>query len=108
MKTALLIRLPKSSKSDFVGSVNDAYKPEDLKWHLVSIDANNAFQVLNSGQSSIEDMPVADFAIAIMAGQDVRLIELNLPLVNSKKLNQLLPNLIEDYLLASPSNYLLT
>ena len=107
MKTALLIRLPKSSKSDFVGSVNDAYKPEDLKWHLVSIDANNAFQVLNSGQSSIEDMPVADFAIAIMAGQDVRLIELNLPLVNSKKLKQLLPNLIEDYLLASPSNYLL-
>jgi hypothetical protein len=52
-------------------------------------------------------MPVADFAIAIMAGQDVRLIELNLPLVNSKKLKQLLPNLIEDYLLSSPSNYLL-
>jgi hypothetical protein len=107
MKTALLIHLAKSSKSDFSESVNDAHKLENLKWNLVSIDANNDFQVLDSGRSSIEDMPVADFAIAIMAGQDVRLIELNLPLVNSKKLKQLLPNLIEDYLLSSPSNYLL-
>jgi hypothetical protein len=107
MKTALLIHLNKSSKSDFAGSVNDAHKLEDQKWNLVSIDSNNDFKTLDSGYSSIADMPVADFAIAIMAGQDVRLIELNLPLVNSKKLKQLLPNLIEDYLLASPSNYLL-
>jgi len=107
MKTALLIHLAKSSKSDFAGSFNDAHKPEDLEWNLVSIDSNNEIKILNSGFTSIADMPVADFAIAIMAGQDVRLIELNLPLVNSKKLKQLLPNLLEDYLLASPSNYLL-
>jgi hypothetical protein len=107
MKTALLIQLDKSSKSDFAGSFNDAHKPEDLKWILVSIDSNNEFKTLDSGRATIEDMPVADLAIAIMAGQDVRLIELNLPLVNSKKIKQLLPNLIEDYLLTSPSNYLL-
>lgn len=107
MKTALLIHLAKSSKSHFEGTLNDADKPESLKWNLLSIDAENQFKVLETGLSSIQDMPVADLAIAIMAGQDVRLIELNLPLVNSKKLQQLLPNLIEDYLLGSPSNYLL-
>jgi hypothetical protein len=107
MKTALLIHLAKSSKSHFEGSLNDDDKPEFLKWNLLSIDSKNEFRVLETGNSSIQDMPVADQAIAIMAGQDVRLIELNLPLVNSKKLQQLLPNLIEDYLLGSPSNYLL-
>lgn len=107
MKTALLIQLAKSSKSHFEGSLNDANNPESLKWNLLSIDSNNEFSVLETGYSSIQDMPVADLAIAIMAGQDVRLIELNLPLVNSKKLQQLLPNLIEDYLLGSPNNYLM-
>lgn len=107
MKTALLIHLAKSSKSHFEGSLNEADNPESLQWNLVSIDSKNEFSVLETGKSSIQDMPVADLAIAIMAGQDVRLIELNLPLVNSKKLQQLLPNLIEDYLLGNPSNYLL-
>jgi len=49
----------------------------------------------------LEACPVADEAIALLAGIDVRLIELQIPSVSSKKINQVLPLLLEDELLSA-------
>lgn len=44
-------------------------------------------------------MPYADEALVLMPTLDVRLIEAKVPLANAKKLQQILPNLIEEYVL---------
>jgi hypothetical protein len=47
--------------------------------------------------------PVADHVLAIVPGADIRLTELKVPAVNTKKLIQILPMLMEDDLLSSVS-----
>jgi hypothetical protein len=49
----------------------------------------------------LEACAVADEVIALLPGIDVRLIELQIPSVSSKKINQVLPMLLEDELLSS-------
>ena len=45
-------------------------------------------------------MPYADEVLVLLPTIDVRLIEAKVPLANAKKLQQILPNLIEEYVLA--------
>ena len=52
----------------------------------------------------LDALPVADSVLAIIPGIDVRLTELKVPAVSSKKIIQILPMLMEDELLASVSD----
>ena len=49
----------------------------------------------------LDALPVADSVLAIIPGIDVRLTELKVPAVSTKKIIQILPMLIEDELLSS-------
>jgi len=51
------------------------------------------------GKGTAESIPYADEALVLLPTLDVRLIEAKVPLANAKKLQQILPNLIEDYVL---------
>jgi hypothetical protein len=52
----------------------------------------------------LDALPVADSVLAIIPGIDVRLTELKVPAVSTKKIIQLLPMLLEDELLSSVSD----
>lgn len=52
----------------------------------------------------LDALPVADSVLALIPGIDVRLTELKVPAVSTKKIQQLLPMLIEDELLSSLSD----
>lgn len=52
----------------------------------------------------LDALPVADSVLAIIPGIDVRLTELKVPAVSTKKIIQLLPMLIEDELLSPVSD----
>ena len=49
----------------------------------------------------LDTLPVADSVLAIIPGIDVRITELKVPAVSAKKIQQILPMLIEDELLSS-------
>jgi len=52
----------------------------------------------------LDALPVADTVLALIPGIDVRLTELKVPAVSTKKIIQLLPMLLEDELLSSVSD----
>ena len=52
----------------------------------------------------LDALPVADSVLALIPGIDVRLTELKVPAVSTKKIQQILPMLIEDELLSSLSD----
>ena len=52
----------------------------------------------------LDALPVADSVLVLIPGIDVRLTELKVPAVSTKKIQQILPMLIEDELLSSLSN----
>ncbi len=52
----------------------------------------------------LDALPVTDSVLAIIPGIDVRLTELKVPAVSSKKIIQILPMLLEDELLSSVSD----
>jgi hypothetical protein len=52
----------------------------------------------------LDALPVADTVLALIPGIDVRLTELKVPAVSTKKIIQLLPMLLEDELLSSASD----
>jgi hypothetical protein len=54
---------------------------------------------LETGIGNTESMPYADEVLVLLPTIDVRLIEAKVPLANAKKLQQILPNLIEEYVL---------
>ena len=55
--------------------------------------------VLETGIGTTESMPYADEVLVLLPTIDIRLIEAKVPLANAKKLQQILPNLIEEYVL---------
>ena len=57
-----------------------------------------------SGVGTTESMPYADEVLVLLPTIDVRLIEAKVPLANAKKLQQILPNLIEEYVLSGAQN----
>lgn len=79
------------------GSVQDWQElgcAERFEWCLV--DGVDEIEV---GIGATESMPYADEVLVLMPTIDVRLIEAKVPLANAKKLQQILPNLIEEYVL---------
>ena len=68
---------------------------ERFEWCLVdSVDE------IEAGIGTTKSMPYADEVLVLMPTIDMRLIEAKVPLANAKKLQQILPNLIEEYVLA--------
>ena len=57
-----------------------------------------------SGVGTTDSMPYADEVLVLLPTMDVRLIEAKVPLANAKKLQQILPNLIEEYVLSGAQN----
>lgn len=69
---------------------------QDLYFSWTHVDHGDFQKVLD-----LDACPVADHVLAIVPGVDIRLTELKVPAVNTKKLIQILPMLIEDDLLSS-------
>lgn len=108
MKSVLLIRLPNNTPDLEALSQESFCESATMLWELnLYNEESQSSELISKGHSLLNDMPVADMAIAIMPGSDVRLLQMNLPLVNSKKLSQILPNLIEDRLLSGSKGFLL-
>jgi type II secretory pathway component PulL len=66
-----------------------------------SPSASTLTSTLQSGIGSIDSMPYADEALVLLPTLDVRLIETKVPLANPKKLQAILPTLLEEYVLSS-------
>lgn len=91
------------------GSDIDFASPaESFRWCLVEHNAySEDIQIQESGEGSIDRMPLADEAVVLIPTADVRLIHTRVPLISGKKLDALLPTLAEPYLLdqRSPLHY---
>jgi len=79
---------------------------EAFEWSLCETNALHA-TIHSTGTGSVESMPYADEALVLMPTLDVRLIEKKVPLVKAKKLQQVLPSLIEDDILGGTENTLI-
>ena len=104
----LIIRCP---LKPFAGT--DAASPSDwqelscaeqFEWALLDdVNADSDIEFAQTGTQfgvgTTESMPYADEALVLLPTLDVRLIDAKVPLANAKKLQQILPNLIEDYVL---------
>jgi hypothetical protein len=62
---------------------------------------STSISLTQSGIGSIDSMPYADEALVLLPTLDVRLIETKVPLANPKKLQAILPTLIEEYVLSN-------
>lgn len=94
----------------FIGSLSsspsqwqDLAYDERFEWALVDDhnfeEGSGSGLAAKTGVGTAESMPYADEALVLMPTFDIRLIEAKVPLTNAKKLQQILPNLIEEYLL---------
>ena len=102
----LIVRAPlKPLNGDAASSSRDWQDlalAERFEWCLIEDDEANRSGLALTYQTGIgttDSMPYADQALVLMPTLDVRLIEAKVPLANAKKLQQILPNLIEEYLL---------
>lgn len=86
-----------SSPSDSAGQWEALSDTEHFEWHLV--EGVHEKHIMDSGVGPTDSMPYADEVLVLMPTIDVRLIELKLPIANAKKLQQILPNVIEEYVL---------
>ena len=77
-----------------------------FEWCLCETNSIHA-QYQSSGIGSIESMPYADEVFVLMPTLDVRLIEVQVPLVKAKKVQQVLPSIVEDHVLDSIDNSLI-
>jgi hypothetical protein len=92
--TTLIIRCPhKPFTTD-----SDSWNLEDLLFSYSFLNRNH-FKTT----SNLESCPVAEKVIAIMPSIDVRLSLLKLPSISAKKIQQVLPMLLEDELLSQAS-----
>jgi hypothetical protein len=92
--TTLIIRCPhKPFATD-----SESWNLEDLLFSYGFLNRDH-FQAT----SNLESCPVADKVIAIMPSIDVRLSLLKLPSISTKKIQQVLPMLLEEELLSQPS-----
>lgn len=71
---------------------------ERFEWCLLEGDSDSAASI-ETGIGTTESMPYADEILVLLPTIDVRLVEAKVPLANAKKLQQILPNLIEEYVL---------
>ena len=78
---------------------------ESFEWCLCETNSIHA-QYQSSGIGSIDSMPYAEEVLVLMPTLDIRLIEIKVPLVKPKKLQQVLPSLVEDQVLDNIDNSL--
>lgn len=111
--STLLIRCPlkpfAGELTGLAGEWEDLACAQRFEWCLVSdADALRGLSITSSsisptqtGIGSIESMPYADEALVLLPTLDVRLIETKVPLANPKKLQAILPTLIEEFVLSN-------
>jgi len=103
----LIIHCPVRPLFEEVGADADFNsQKEAFDWCLCETSTLHA-TIQSTGIGPIESMPYADEVLALMRTLDVRLIEKKVPLVKAKKLQQVLPSLIEDELLGGTDNSLI-
>ena len=100
----LIVRCPlkpfssSGSPGDAAREWSDLNCAERFEWCL--LDGDDTVNVaIETGVGTTESMPYADEVLVLLPTSDVRLIEAKVPLANAKKLQQILPNLIEEYVL---------
>lgn len=103
----LIVRCPLKPFSGAVSASpsdwQDLACAEQFEWCL--LDSRDGVLIGESaepvyGVGTTESMPYADEALVLLPTLDVRLIDTKVPLANPKKLQQILPNLIEDFVLS--------
>jgi hypothetical protein len=102
----LIVRAPlkplNGSSASSASDWQDLACAEHFEWCLIE-DGEPAEGALvvnhQTGIGTTDSMPYADQALVLMPTVDVRLIEAKVPLANAKKLQQILPNIVEEYLL---------
>ena len=77
----------------------DDWSAQDLYFSWAQSNEADFEKVLD-----LDALPVVDSVLALIPGIDVRVIELKVPAVSTKKIQQILSMLIEDELLSSPSD----
>ena len=119
--STLLIRCPfkpfAGTLTGVAGEWSDLACAQRFEWCLVrDEDRQNAAlsslvipkSPMQSGIGSIDSMPYADEALVLMPTLDVRLIEAKVPLTSPKKLQAILPTLLEEYLLSGTASLHIT
>jgi type II secretion system protein L len=108
--STLLIRCPlkpfAGAFTGLAGEWEDLDCAQRFEWCLVedgdALSASAPLQAsMQSGIGSIDSMPYADEALVLLPTLDVRLIETKVPLANPKKLQAILPTLLEEYVLSN-------
>lgn len=95
------------AQSDTAHDWQDLACAEKFEWCLIDDSAADS-ALLDSpedliserGIGTTDSMPYADEVLVLLPTIDVRLIEAKVPLANAKKLQQILPNLVEEYVLS--------
>lgn len=105
----LIIRVPHkpffgssaNSPIDSIGELDVLSYAERFEWRLVDrmVDGVDGKGIIDSGVSTTDAMPYADQVLVWMPTIDVQSLEMKLPIASSRKLHQILPNLIEEYVL---------
>ena len=99
----LIVRAPlkpfNGSSASSASDWQDLACAERFEWCLVEEGELAQGAVVSTGTGTTDSMPYADQALVFMPTVDVRLIEAKVPLANAKKLQQILPNVVEEYLL---------
>ena len=102
----LIIHCPNKPFSETVLTNGELASLQDsFEWCLCETNAMHA-QYQSSGIGSIDSMPYADEVLVLIPTLDIRLIEIKVPLVKPKKLQQVLPSLVEDQVLDNIDNSL--
>jgi len=105
--STLLIRCPlkpfAGAFTGLAGEWEDLACAQRFEWCLVedSDPLSETTSPTQSGIGSIDSMPYADEALVLIPTLDVRLIETKVPLANPKKLQAILPTLLEEYVLSN-------
>jgi hypothetical protein len=105
--STLLIRCPlkpfAGAFTGLAGEWEDLACAQRFEWCLVedSDPLSETTSPTQSGIGSIDLMPYADEALVLIPTLDVRLIETKVPLANPKKLQAILPTLLEEYVLSN-------
>lgn len=107
--STLLIRCPlkpfAGAFTGLAGEWEDLACAQRFEWCLIEdVDAiSTSPSPMQSGIGSVDAMPYADEALVLLPTLDVRLIETKVPLANPKKLQAILPTLLEEYVLSNTS-----
>ena len=103
MSRLLLIHCPVNPRILHQAGASDidfAPPAERFRWCLVEHVGYGAdLQIQNTGEGVVSEMPFADEAMVLLPTVDVRLIHTRVPLISGKKLDSLLPTLVEPYLI---------